>query len=72
MWANIVNIVLGFVGSGLAIVLVTGVLATGAAVTSPSTEGGSAATGSRESAETSEAEMRVVVAECKHLVATTL
>ena len=32
MWANIVNIVLGFAGPGLAIILVTGALATGAAV----------------------------------------
>lgn len=32
MWANIVNIVLGFAGPGLAIVLVTGALAAGPAV----------------------------------------
>lgn len=46
MWANIVNIVLGFVGPGLAIVLVTGVLATGAAVSAPSSEGSSSSNSS--------------------------
>lgn len=56
MWANIVNIALGFVGPGLAIVLVTGVLATGAAVTAPTDSGNSGASQSSESTETSKAE----------------
>lgn len=48
MWANIVNIVLGFAGPGLAIMLVSSALVTGAAVTEAA--GGSAAAGSSSSA----------------------
>lgn len=68
MWANIVNIVLGFVGPGLAMVLVTGVLATGAAVTAPSTGSNSGATGSSESSETSKAEAQAETAESEYAI----